>query len=92
MPIKLKNNENFRTRVENVVRAIPKGETKSYAEVADLAGSPKAYRAVASIMAKNYDPDIPCHRVIRSDEKIGDYNRGGEKTKLKILKAEGWKG
>ncbi len=40
-------------------------------------------------MKANYDPEIPCHRVIRSDGKIGEYNRGGPEAKLRILKEEG---
>ncbi|MCB9810898.1 MAG: MGMT family protein [Candidatus Nomurabacteria bacterium] len=85
-----KNKNSFRDKVNAVVRQIPAGQTKSYAEVAKLAGHPKAYRAVASLMAKNFDPSIPCHRVIRSDGKVGEYNRGGEQKKRELLKAEGW--
>jgi O6-methylguanine-DNA--protein-cysteine methyltransferase len=40
-------------------------------------------------MKANYDPEIPCHRVLRSDGKIGDYNRGGSTAKMKLLKEEG---
>lgn len=66
----------FGDRVRAVVRRIPKGKTKTYQEVARLAGRPRAYRAVGNILNKNYDPQIPCHRVIRSDGNIGGYNRG----------------
>jgi len=79
----------FSEKVKDVVRKIPIGKTMSYVEVAKKAGSPKAYRAVASVMSKNYDKDVPCHRVIRSDGTLGDYNRGGTKTKMAILKKEG---
>lgn len=61
----------------------------TYKQVAELAGSPRAYRAVGAIMKANYRPDIPCHRVVRSDGKVGDYNRGGETVKAKILQVEG---
>ena len=61
----------------------------TYGEVAAKAGNPKAARAVANLMAKNYDPAIPCHRVIRSDGKLGGYNRGGETVKKEILQKEG---
>ncbi len=55
----------------------------TYGEVAELAGSPGAARAVGSIMKYNFDPSIPCHRVIRSDGKLGKYNRGaGRKEEL----------
>ena len=84
-----KNSPPFTTKVREVVLAIPKGTVLSYAEVAKKAGNPKAYRAVASIMAKNYDLDIPCHRVIRSDGGLGDYNRGGITKKRELLINEG---
>ena len=71
-----------------VVAKIPKGGTLTYKEVAKRAGNPRASRAVGSIMRTNYDPEIPCHRVIRSDGKPGGYNRGTG-IKIKILKAEG---
>jgi len=92
MPIKTKNSGDFRVKVENVVKAIPKGQTKSYKEVATLVGVPMGARAVARIMANNFDLSVPCHRVIRSDGKLGGYNRGGERTKRQILESEGWSG
>ena len=72
-------------RVYKVVRGIPVGQTLTYAEVAKLAGAPKAYRAVGNILNKNFDPNIPCHRVIRSDGKVGGYNRGAAKKRKKLL-------
>lgn len=71
-----------------MVRRIPKGTTFTYAEVAKRAGSPRAYRAVGNILNKNYDPRIPCHRVVRSDGTPGGYNRGS-KNKLRLLRSEG---
>ncbi len=61
----------------------------TYKEVAAKAGNPKAARAVANVMAANYDPLIPCHRVIRTDGGLGGYNRGGVKKKRAILQGEG---
>ena len=78
----------FTDKVRTVVRAIPKGETLSYKEVARRAGSPLAARAVAHIMAANFDPTIPCHRVIKSNGTLGGYNRGGEQKKRAILRSE----
>lgn len=76
----------FRERVFEVVRNIPAGKTLGYKQVAQLAGNPRAWRAVGNILNKNYDPQIPCHRVVRSDGKIGGYNRGvDEKRKLLLL-------
>lgn len=82
--------ETFSNKVKQVVMKIPKGTVMTYKEAARLAGNGMAFRAVATIMRKNYDPAIPCHRVIRSDGKVGEYNRGGPKEKLHILLQEGW--
>jgi methylated-DNA-[protein]-cysteine S-methyltransferase len=79
----------FTDKVLKIVAEIPKGKTMTYLEVAKKAGSPKAARAVGSIMKQNYRPDVPCHRVIRSDGVVGDYNRGGRNRKLELLKQEG---
>ncbi|MEK7653354.1 MAG: MGMT family protein [Patescibacteria group bacterium] len=78
---------NFFQKVLSVVAKIPRGETMTYKEVAKRAGRPKAYRAVGNILNKNYDPKIPCHRVVRSDGKAVGYNRGA-KRKVKLLKEE----
>jgi methylated-DNA-[protein]-cysteine S-methyltransferase len=79
----------FAEHVREVVRQIPKGETRTYGEVARAAGRPGAARAVGSVMKNNYDKTVPCHRVIRADGKIGEYNRGGPAKKRALLKAEG---
>jgi methylated-DNA-[protein]-cysteine S-methyltransferase len=80
----------FTERVREVVARIPKGQTLTYQEVARRAGSPNASRAVGNIMKENHDPNVPCHRVIRSDGGMGGYNRvGGIATKIKILRREG---
>ncbi len=79
----------FSDKVRAVVKRIPKGKTMTYREVATQAGNPEAARAVANVMAANYDPEVPCHRVIRSDGGLGGYNRGGTQKKRAILKAEG---
>ena len=79
--------DNFRESVFHVVRDIPKGKTLTYKEVATKAGNSKASRAVGAILRTNFDPNIPCHRVIRSDGTLGGYNRGVEKKK-KMLKNE----
>jgi methylated-DNA-[protein]-cysteine S-methyltransferase len=60
----------------------------TYKAVALKAGNPQAARAVARIMAANFDPEIPCHRVIRSDGTLGGYNRGGIEAKREILEGE----
>ncbi len=82
--------KSFTEKVYGVVKKIPKGKVLTYKEVAKRAGNAKASRAVGNILNKNHNPKIPCHRVIRSDGKVGGYNRGSNK-KLKLLKSEGVK-
>jgi len=77
----------FADRVRDIVRRIPKGKTLSYGEVARLAGSPRAACTVGTIMKSNYNPAIPCHRVIRADGTFGGYNRGAER-KCELLAQE----
>lgn len=79
----------FADKVRDVVRKIPKGKSMTYKEVAAKAGNPKAARAVGAVMRTNFDPAIPCHRVVKSDGSLGSYNRGGTTRKRAILKAEG---
>lgn len=77
----------FKNRVFKVVVSIPRGKTLSYKEVAVKAGKSKAYRAVGNILNKNYDPEIPCHRVIKYNGSPGGYNKG-IKEKISILEKE----
>ena len=77
----------FQNKVLEIVAKIKKGETMTYKQVARLAGSPRAYRAVGNILNKNYNPKIPCHRVIRSDGTASGYNRGANK-KIELLRRE----
>ena len=78
----------FRNNVFRVVAKIPRGSTLTYGEVAARAGSPRAARAVGSILKTNFNPKIPCHRVIRCDGSLGGYNRGARR-KIALLKNEG---
>ena len=89
--MKLKGTE-FQLKVWSYLNKIPKGKLKTYAQVAKAIGKPKAVRAVANAIGKNpFPPKIPCHRVIRSDGKLGGYSaKGGIKTKKKLLKNEGF--
>jgi methylated-DNA-[protein]-cysteine S-methyltransferase len=79
----------FARKVRAIVAKIPKGKTMTYSQVAAKAGYPGAARAVGSVMKNNYDPKIPCHRVVRSDGGMGGYNRGGVERKREILRQEG---
>ena len=78
----------FQEKVYNIVRRIEPGKTMTYAEVARAVGNPKAMRAVGNVLNKNNNPTVPCHRVIRSDGKIGGYNKGAQ-VKLALLRKEG---
>ncbi|MEK7133897.1 MAG: MGMT family protein [Patescibacteria group bacterium] len=79
----------FSEKVRAIISKIPKGKSMTYKEVAAKAGNPKAARAVGAIMRSNYNRDIPCHRVVRSDGSLGSYNRGGTVRKRELLKMEG---
>ena len=79
----------FKNKVLAVVGSIPKGKTMTYQEVAQKAGNPGAFRAVGTIMQKNCDPKVPCHRVIKSSGELGNYNNGGTERKREILISEG---
>jgi O-6-methylguanine DNA methyltransferase len=81
--------DSFTEKVLAIVAGIPEGNIMTYGEVAALAGNPKAARAVGMIMSKNYRPHVPCHRVVRSDGGLGNYNRGGVNRKRELLVQEG---
>ena len=80
----------FQLKVWNYLKTIPKGEVKTYKQIAIAIKRPKSARAVANACGKNlYAPKIPCHRVIRSDGGLGGYSgRGGIKKKLQLLRSE----
>ena len=84
---------NFQKMVWLEITKIPKGKTITYKELAMKIGKPKAYRAVANACAKNPLLEIiPCHRVIRGDEKMGGYKgKKGLDRKKRLLKSEGVK-
>ena len=95
--MKFKNNilknikgTDFQILVWKEILKIPYGETRTYKEIAQAIGRPNSSRAVANACGKNpYAPDIPCHRVIRTDGKLGGYSGvGGVKMKEKLLKIE----
>jgi methylated-DNA-[protein]-cysteine S-methyltransferase len=84
------NGTKFQLKVWNFLKKIPKGKVRTYLQVAKALGIPKSARAVANAVAKNPNPpEIPCHRVIRSDGKVGGYSaKGGILRKIKLLKIE----
>lgn len=78
----------FRLDVQRAAARIPYGETVSYAELAQLAGRPKAIRAAATAMATNPLPIVvPCHRVLRTGGQLGNYG-GGVEMKAGLLELE----
>ncbi len=87
------NGSDFEKMVWNEIKKIPKGKTVTYKEVAIKIGKPKAYRAVGNACAKNpLLETIPCHRVVRSDGKMGGYlGKKGIERKKKLLESEGVK-
>jgi len=81
----------FQKKVWKALLEIPAGQIRTYTWIAKKIGSPKAVRAVGNAVGQNpFAPDVPCHRVIRSDGSFGGYSGpGGIKTKVKLLKKEG---
>jgi methylated-DNA-[protein]-cysteine S-methyltransferase len=82
----------FQKRVWKTLLEIPRGEVRTYAWIARKIGRPAATRAVGNAVGKNpLAPDVPCHRVVRSDGLLGGYSgRGGIRTKEALLKKEGF--
>ncbi|MEN9614408.1 MAG: hypothetical protein RLZZ347_715 [Candidatus Parcubacteria bacterium] len=76
----------FREKVLAFVKTIPEGSVATYGYVAKQAGKLKASRAVGAILKTNFDPSIPCHRVIRSDGSLGGYNRGAIQKRARLKK------
>ena len=89
--MKISEGSQFEIKVWNELKKIPFGETRSYKQIAINIGHPKAARAVANACGKNPKPIIiPCHRVIRTNGKIGGFSApGGSKTKRQLLAKEG---
>ncbi|MBI4135311.1 MGMT family protein [Candidatus Uhrbacteria bacterium] len=87
--LKHKKESIFKKRIFKIVSKIPRGTVLTYSQVAKLAGRPRAYRAVGNILNKNPHPiEIPCHRVVKSDGRIGGYVHGVAQ-KRKLLCKEG---
>ena len=80
----------FRRNVLTALRTISYGNTASYTQLAKLANSPRAARAIGTVMAQNPLPlIIPCHRVVKADGSPGQFSgSGGTKTKIRMLKLE----
>jgi O-6-methylguanine DNA methyltransferase len=80
----------FKSKVYEIVSNIPAGKVMTYGQVAKLAGSPKAARAVGMCMSTNTDTKVvPCHRVVASNGKLTGYAFGGIVSKKNLLINEG---
>jgi methylated-DNA-protein-cysteine methyltransferase related protein len=75
--------------VLSAVKRIPPGRVATYGDIAALAGSPRAARAVGTAMRECRDPRIPCHRVIGAAGALGGYGRNNLQLKRELLRAEG---
>ena len=79
----------FESRVYAALRKVPKGKVVTYADLAKAVACAGGARAVGNAMNKNpYAPEVPCHRVVRSDGRIGGFAHG-EKKKALMLESEG---
>ena len=88
LPTEILSGTSFQKKVWNILKEIPFGQIRTYKYVAHKIAKPKAFRAVGNAIGKNPLPIIiPCHRVIRSDGKIGGFS-GGVKFKKELLKLE----
>ncbi len=84
----MQNKYNFYEKCYELLGQVPEGKVTTYAEIAKALGS-SAYRAVGTAMAKNDRLVIrPCHRVVKSNARIGEYALGPKK-KEELLKEEG---
>ncbi|MHC4829813.1 MAG: methylated-DNA--[protein]-cysteine S-methyltransferase [Planctomycetota bacterium] len=88
IPLDLPPSTDFRERIYQLLRGVPAGEVVSYGDLAELAGRPRAARAVGSAMRNNPVPlFVPCHRVIAAGGKLGGFN-GGLEIKVTLLDHE----
>ncbi|MDB5692435.1 MAG: methylated-DNA--[]-cysteine S-methyltransferase family protein [Alphaproteobacteria bacterium] len=91
IPIDLGAADDFERSVYAVARAIPRGEVRTYGEVAAAIGIPGAARAVGAALGRNPIPIIvPCHRVLAAAGRSGGFSApGGTATKFRMLAIEG---
>lgn len=79
----------FKKQVYKTIKKIPKGKVSTYKQIAISIGKPKSSRAVGNALNKNPNaPEVPCHRVVKSDGSLGGYVKG-EENKKSLLKKEG---
>src|SRR5260221_4553836 len=84
------SDQTFCQKIYSLAKQIPKGKVATYGQLAKMAGSPRAARAVGMTMKQNPDPStIPCHRVVASNGKLTGYAFGGVNKKKELLLKEG---
>ena len=90
-PLDLRGRSPFGRAILDHCREIPYGSTMTYRQLATRAGFPRAARAVGNVMRTNDHPIvIPCHRIIRSDRRIGNFSAPtGASMKRQLLELEG---
>ncbi len=91
IPLDLTGVPAFHRRVYEAARTIPVGKTRTYGELAALAGAPNAARAVGQALRRNPLPIVvPCHRILAAGSKLGGFSApGGLATKRRLLEVEG---
>ena len=90
IPVQLEGSTDFQQHVWNAIRQVPYGEVQTYQWIADRIGRPKSVRAVGNAVGANpVSILIPCHRIIRSDGRLGGYG-GGLERKRRLLALEGY--
>lgn len=89
-PVDLSRLQPFQRKVLERTMRIPRGEIRSYGDIAREIGRPRAMRAVGTALARNPVPLlVPCHRVVRGDGSLGSYGLGGGRAKRALLEREG---
>lgn len=90
LPVELRGLTPFERKVLSACATIPRGEVRSYGELAAMVGQPTASRAVGGVMSRNPVPLLlPCHRVVQSGGSLGHYGLGGTPVKERLLQMEG---
>lgn len=78
----------FQKEVLDIVKGVPRGKVVTYGMIAEALGNRRLARAVGLALNRNPTPiRIPCHRVVRSDGRVGGYSRGVQE-KVRLLRSE----
>ena len=81
--------KSFSEKIWNAIKKVPEGRVSTYREIAKAAGNPKAFRAAGNACNKNpFAPEVPCHRIVKSDAGLGGFAHGTKKKK-EMLEKEG---